>query len=100
MMEQQGPPSIRVQPPGGQGGSPQGPQGQGGGAEQKPIEILRGMIELAQAYLQTEPDDIDKGTMAKVLAQLQAYLAKDQQDAEKAMGVTPQARFLRKANQG
>lgn len=90
------PNSIQVSPP---GGSADSAPPSGGGSEAKPIELLKQMIELAQQYIGAEKDDIDKATMTKVLAQLQQYLAKDQQDAEKAMGVTPQARFLRKQNQ-
>lgn len=96
-LTQGGPPSIRVQSPGPSSGAS---GGSGGGSEQKPVALLKQMIQLGHQYIQAEPDDVDKATMLKVLSTLQQYLAKDQQDAEKAMGVTPQARFMRKQNQG
>lgn len=69
----------------------------GGSPEDNPIEILRQMIEMAQQYMQIEPDESDKGTMAKVLAQLQGYLAKDQADRDKLLGNPAAARVLRKS---
>jgi hypothetical protein len=69
----------------------------GGGPEARPISILHQMIQLAQDYIQVEPDDVDKHTMMKVLQQLQAYLAKDQQDTEKAMGSSPAVKSLARA---
>jgi len=77
--------------------SDQGDQGDQGGPEARPISILHQMIQLAQDYIQVEPDDVDKHTMMKVLQQLQAYLAKDQQDTEKAMGSSPAVKSLARA---
>lgn len=73
-----------------------GPQA-GSSAEDDPISILRQMIEAAQAYMQAEPDEVDKGTMAKILAQLQAVIAKDQADRDKLLGNPAATRVLRKS---
>ncbi len=70
------------------------PQGDTG--EQKPIAILKQMIELGNTYIAAEPDAEDKATMAKLLATLHQYLAKDQQDAEAALGGGAPTRLLRK----
>jgi hypothetical protein len=58
------------------------------------------MIDLAQQYIQVEPDDVDKHTMMKVLSTLQQYKAKDQQDTEKALGSGPAVRSLARATRG
>ncbi len=69
-------------PPGPQQGPPQA----GGGGEREALSILRQMIDLAQNYIQAEPDPEDKATMAKVAATLHQYLAKDQADTNKLLG--------------
>lgn len=56
--------------------------------------MLQQMIHLAQVYQQVEPDPADKATMAKVLATLHQYLAKDQQDTQAALGNQAVARVL------
>lgn len=73
--------------------------GQGGqGSEQQPVAILDQMIQLARQYLDVEPDEEDKATMAKLLATLQQYKAKDQADMQQALGGNASvARVLRKA---
>lgn len=74
------------------------PPDQGGSPEDQPIDLLKQMIDLAKSYLDVEPDEEDKATMTKVLQLLQQYLAKDQADAQAAMGGNPTiARVLRKA---
>lgn len=67
--------------------------------EREPIAILKQMIELAQRYMQVEPDAEDKATMAKLHATLQQYMAKDQADAEAALGGGPATRLMRKLGQ-
>lgn len=62
----------------------------------QPIRILQQMIQLGQEYQRVEPDAEDKATMAKVLSTLHQYLAKDQQDAEGALGGGSATRVLRK----
>lgn len=54
------------------------------------------MIDLAKRYLEVEPDEEDKATMAQLLSTLQKYLAKDQADADKMLGGSLQPRALRK----
>lgn len=67
------------------------------GSEQQPVQILDQMIQLAKQYLEVEPDDEDKATMTKLLATLQQYKAKDQQDMQQALGGNASvARVLRK----
>lgn len=84
----------------GAGGAPGAPAGpppqQQEDDEHEPIRILQQMIQLGQTYQRVEPDAEDKATMAKVLATLHAYLAKDQQDAEAALGGGGATRVLRK----
>ena len=67
-----GPPAGPV---GGQPGPPApatpGAPQNGGGDEGPSISILQQMISLAQRYMQVEPDEEDKATMAKVLMTLQ-----------------------------
>jgi hypothetical protein len=72
--------------------------GQSGGSEDQPVQILDQMIQLARQYLDVEPDEEDKATMAKLLATLQQYKAKDQADMQQALGGNASvARVLRKA---
>jgi hypothetical protein len=94
------PPGLLAMLQGG-GGAPdaEGPSDQGGGGggpEDQPIDILKQMIKLGQKYQSVEPDAEDKATMAKLLATLHQYLAKDQQDAEAALGGGAGTRLLRK----
>lgn len=77
-------------------GPPQGPQGGGSPAEGPALQVLKQMIQLAHQYMQVEPDQEDKATMAKVLMMLQQYLAKDQADQDNMMGGAMQPRLLRK----
>lgn len=74
---------------------PQAPQAQG-----DPVEIVSNMLDLASQYVQVEPDQEDKLAMQKVMTELQQLLAKDQQDADKAMGGNMDPRTLRKALSG
>jgi len=64
--------------------------------ERQPIQILQQMIALGTKYIAVEPDAADKATMAKVLATLHQYLAKEQADAEGALGGGPATRLLRR----
>jgi len=68
------------------GGPSQPPQGPPSGGERESLSILRQMIDLAQQYIQAEPDAEDKATMAKLAATLHQYFAKDQQDTHKLLG--------------
>lgn len=75
---------------------PDEPDAGGSSGEQKPMAILKQMIDLGNQYIGVEPDAEDKATMAKLLATLHQYLAKDQQDAEAALGGGSATRTLRK----
>ncbi len=68
-------------------GPPQGPppSPQSGG-ERDAIDLLKQMIDLANQYIQVEPDAEDQATMAKLLATLHQYLGKDQADTNKLLG--------------
>jgi hypothetical protein len=68
-----------------------------GGDEREPIAILKQMIDLAKQYLEVEPDEEDKATMAKTLATLQQYLGKEQADTAQALGQPAVQRVLRKS---
>jgi hypothetical protein len=92
-------------------GAPSGPPpnlaallGAGGGPQQgattqqgDPVAIVSNMLDLAQQYLQVEPDQDDKLAMQKVSTELQQLLAKDQADGDKAMSGDLGPRTLRKA---
>lgn len=97
--------AAHQQAAGGAPGTPQpGPQPQPQGQpqpetsddERQPIQILQQMIALGNQFIQVEPDAEDKATMAKLLATLHQYLAKEQQDAEGALGGGPATRILRR----
>lgn len=76
---------------------PQGqPQPEASDDERQPIAILKQMIDLGNQFVQVEPDAADKATMAKLLATLHQYLAKEQSDAEAALGGGPATRLLRR----
>jgi len=84
---------------GGGAGAPAAPspaEPTAGGPEDEPIDILKQMIELANRYISVERDAEDQATMSKLLATLHQYLAKDQQDAEAALGGGPATRLMRK----
>ena len=80
----------------GPAGLPPDVPGQPDTDEHEPIRILQQMIQLAERYMHVEPDREDTATMAKLLATLHQYLAKDQRDAEGALGGGPATRVLRK----
>jgi hypothetical protein len=61
-----------------------------------PVAILTQMLDLANQYLQVEPDEEDKLTMQKMTTLIQTLKAKDQADTETAMGGGNQ-RLMRKA---
>ena len=92
--------------PGGPGGPPPGagpggpPPSPGGGGERQAVQFLRQAIDALQQYIGVEPDDIDTQAAMKVMAGLQQILAKDQKDMESAVGITPQVRFMQRAQGG
>ena len=60
------------------------------------MQVLTQILDLANQYLQVEPDEEDKLTMQKITTLIQQLKAKDQQDQEQAMGGANQ-RIIRKA---
>ncbi len=83
----------------GAGGPPGGPPpdaGGGGPDAAKALDLIQQIVDLAQQYLQAEPDQEDKLQGTKLLQLAQQLLAKDQQDRDQAMGGSNQ-RILRKA---
>lgn len=90
-------PSMTGGPPQMGGASdPNAAPAQGGGPEDEPLALIKQMIDLAQQYIAAEPDAEDKATMAKLVATLHQYQAKDQKDAEAALGGGAATRALRK----
>lgn len=59
-----------------------------------PVGLVRDMIALAQNYLDDQDDEEDNLEMAQVIARLQKLLAKEQKDANAAMGNNSGVRFL------
>jgi hypothetical protein len=78
------------------GGAPPGAPG-GAQPQASPVDIVSQMIDLTQQYLQAEQDQEDLLAMQKIGTELQALLAKDQQDADKMMGGQATPRAMRKA---
>lgn len=70
----------------------QGQQGAG-----QPIDFLRSALDALDQYRQAENDDVDLAEAAKIYAQIQKLLAKDQQQKEAAAGVTPAHKGMAKA---
>jgi hypothetical protein len=82
-------------------GAPGGGPDQGATTQQgDPVAIVSNMLDLAQQYLQVEPDQDDKLAMQKVSTELQQLLSKDQADADNAMQGNLSPRTLRKAFSG
>jgi hypothetical protein len=78
-----GPDSIDVTPPDAAGAGPSG------GSDLTPAEHLQNAIDEAQAALQAEPDSGHSAKLAKVVQELYAIQA-DQQDSHmSAMGAEP-----------
>lgn len=82
--------------PGGPPPMPEGPQ------FKDPAEALRDLFQLVQShpYLQMESDDADLAQLQKILSSMQDLLAKNQKQAESAMGVGPAQKFLMKQTAG
>lgn len=78
----------------GQGGPEPGGTGPQGGSD--PASALRALIQGARAYMEIEQDDEDLAVAAQVITLIQKLLAKNQKEADAAMGVTPASKFLRR----
>lgn len=73
------------------------PSQQGGQQGGDPVDLLRQALDALDQYRQAENDDIDLAEAAKIYAQIQKLLAKDQQQKEAAAGVTPAHKGMAKA---
>lgn len=77
-------------PPGVMAGIEQDAAGaEGQQTDRVPADALRDAISAMEEYRRLEQDDIDLAEAAKLYAGLQKMLAKEQQEREQAMGVTP-----------
>lgn len=87
--------------PGGPSGPPpaQGPPG-GDDGDHPAIQFLKQAMQSLRRYEQAEADPEDKAVAAKVYALLTQLLAKDQKEADAAMGASPATKYLRNANAG
>lgn len=63
-------------------------------------EDYRSIIEHVMQVMGSEQDEVDKAELAKVVALLQRILARNQQDAERALGDQGLGRLMRKAGGG
>jgi hypothetical protein len=71
-----------------------------GGAESQPLDYIKQMLDLAKKYLDVEPDEQDKASMADLLLRLQKILAKDQSDADAALSGKVSPGLMRKVTSG
>ncbi len=77
----------------------QGPQGPpSGGGEQESVALLKQAQRAMQQYHSVQPDEEDKLAAAKIVTEIQALLAKDQQDMDKAAGGSFSPRMARNLN--
>lgn len=79
------------------GGAPGQPDQSSQNGGRSSVDSLRDAISALDEYRSLEADDIDLAEAAKIYAQLQKLLAKDQQEREAAMGVTPAHKGMAKA---
>lgn len=70
------------------------PDQQNGG---DPLDLLRQMIQDAQAFIAVAPHEQDKAVVAQCLAQYQKLLAQDEQEQQAAMQGKVSARQLHRA---
>jgi len=73
----------------------------GAGAQTTPLgSDYKSIIDHCLAVMGKEQDEVDKAELAKVVSSLQRILARNQQDAEKALGDQGLGRLMRKAGGG
>ena len=71
------------------------------GGQQTPLgSDYRSIIDHVMQVMGQEQDEVDKAELAKVVALLQKILARNQQDAERALGDQGLGRLMRKAGGG
>lgn len=63
-------------------------------------EEYRSIIDHVMSVMGSERDEVDKAELAKVVALLQKILARNQVDAERALGDQGLGRLMRKAGGG
>ncbi len=61
-----------------------------------PTDLLRQAAAQIQAYLEAEQDDEDLAVATKLLAGIQSLLAKQQKEADGALGIGSAEKFVRK----
>lgn len=79
-------------------GAPPGPAAPEAPSFKDPSEALRDLFELVKShpYLQMETDDADIAQLHKILTSMADLLAKNQKQAETALGVGPAQKFMMK----
>lgn len=82
-------------PPPGLQASPSGPAGPPSPQGGDPVTYLKLAMEAVLKAGQAETDEEDKAALAKVFAQLQQIMAKDQKEKDAAMGTTPAHKYMR-----
>lgn len=73
------------------GGPPPGPE-----PPSDPAGILKQMLDLSKAYMDVEQDDEDKAAIASILSKIQTLFAKQQREADAALGVSGPQKFMRR----
>ena len=82
----------------GGGAAPAGPAG--GAAPPTAAEAVQDAIAAVDIARQAETDQEDLAVLAKIMADLQKLLAKDQQEDDAAMGVGPAQKAMRRSMMG
>lgn len=77
------------------GGPPPGPP-PGPEPPSDPAGILKQMLDLSKAYMDVEQDDEDKAAIASILSKIQTLFAKQQREADAALGVSGPQKFMRR----
>ena len=83
----------------GRGGAPAAPGGPGGDmpSAAQAVQDAIAAVDIAR-QVENEPEDV--AVLAKILADLQKLLAKDQQEDDAAMGVGPAQKAMRRSMMG
>lgn len=61
-----------------------------------PAGILKQMLDLSKQYMDVEQDDEDKAAIASILSKIQTLFAKQQREADAALGVSGPQKFMRR----
>lgn len=78
------------------GAGPAGPPMPEAPSFKDPSEALRDLFDIVKShpYLQMETDDADLAQLQKILSSMQDLLAKNQKQAESALGIGPAQKFM------